>query len=106
MRKANGRVDNEIVWLYPNGGSVGATVTGLAIDTMSQWLDALAKDSSTAPAIDKVVRAKPKAAVDGCFTADGTRIDEPLSLTAKQVHGRIRRTPRASRHCASSRTTS
>ena len=57
-------------------------MTGLAIDTMSQWLDALAKDASAAPAIEKVVRAKPKGAVDGCFTADGTRIDEPLSATA------------------------
>ena len=84
MRKANGRADNEIVWIFPNGGSanVATTVTGLAIDTMSQWLDALAKDASAAPAIEKVVRAKPKGAVDGCFTADGTRIDEPLSATA------------------------
>ena len=83
MHNANGRVDNEIVWIYPNGGSpnLGATVTGLAIDTMSQWLDALEKDTSAAPAIEKVVRAKPKAAVDGCFSADGTRIDEPLSMT-------------------------
>src|SRR5471032_377218 len=81
MRKANGRVDNELVWIYPNGGTVGATVTGLAIDTMSTWLDTLAKDTSTAPAIDKVVRAKPAAAVDACFTAEGTKIEEPLSLT-------------------------
>ena len=62
--------------------SITKTVTGLAIDTMSQWLDALVKDASAAPAIEKVVRAKPKGAVDGCFTADGTRIDEPLSATA------------------------
>jgi Tannase-like family of unknown function (DUF6351) len=81
MRKANGRVDNEVIWIYPNGGTVGATVTSLAIDTMSRWLDALAKDGSSASAIDKVVKAKPAAAVDACFTADGTKIDEPLSLT-------------------------
>lgn len=82
LRKANGRVDNEVIWIYPNGGAnLGATVTGLAIDTMSQWLDALAKDTSSAPAIDKVVRAKPAAAVDACWTADGAKIEEPLSLT-------------------------
>jgi Tannase-like family of unknown function (DUF6351) len=82
MRKANGRVDNEVIWIYPNGGAnLGATVTGLAIDTMSQWLDALAKDTSSAPAIDKVVHAKPAAAVDACWTADGAKIEEPLSLT-------------------------
>ena len=82
LRKANGRVDNQVIWIYPNGAAgLAATVTGLAIDTMSQWLDALAKDTSSAPAIDKVVRTKPAAAVDGCFTAEGTRVDEPLSLT-------------------------
>ena len=82
LRKANGRVDNQIIWIYPNGGAAGlaAKVNGLAIDTMSQWLDALAKDTSSAKAIDKVVRAKPAAAVDGCFTAEGEKIDEPLSL--------------------------
>jgi hypothetical protein len=84
LRKANGRVDNQVIWIYPNGAnSLGATVAGLAIDTMSKWLDALAKDTSSAPAIEKVVRAKPAAAVDGCWTAEGTRIDEPLSLTGK-----------------------
>jgi hypothetical protein len=82
LRKANGRVDNQVIWIYPNGGAnLGATVTGLAIDTMSHWLDALAKDTSSAPAIDKVVRAKPAAAVDACWTAEGAKIEEPLSLT-------------------------
>jgi len=82
LRKANGRVDNQVIWIYPNGGAnnLAATVTGLAIDTMTRWLDALARDTSSSPAIDKVVRAKPAAAVDGCWTTDGTRIDEPLSL--------------------------
>jgi hypothetical protein len=82
MRKASGRVDNEVIWIYPNGAAnLGATVTGLAIDTMSRWLDALVKDTSKSVAIDKVVRAKPAAAVDSCWTAEGTRIEEPLSLT-------------------------
>jgi uncharacterized protein YaeQ len=81
LRKANGRVDNQVIWIYPNGGTLGATVSGLAIDTMSQWLNTLTKDTSNTRAIDKVVRAKPAAAVDGCWTAEGTKIEEPLSLT-------------------------
>jgi hypothetical protein len=77
LRKAYGRFDNQVLWVYPNGNrQLAAKVTGLAIDTMSQWLDGLAKDKSAGPAIAKVVRAKPAAAVDGCWTADGTRIDE------------------------------
>ncbi len=82
LRKANGRVDNQVIWIYPNGAAnLGATVSGLAIDTMSRWLDAIAKDTSSSPAIDKVVRAKPAAALDACWTADGEKIEEPLSLT-------------------------
>ena len=82
LRKANGRVDNQVIWIYPNGAAgVATTVTGLAIDTMSRWLDALAADTASAPAIEKVVRAKPAAAADGCFTAEGVKVEEPLSLT-------------------------
>jgi len=66
LRKANGGFANQVIWVYPNGNrQIAAKVTGLAIDTMSQWLDA---------------HAKPAAAVDGCWTADGSRIDEPATL--------------------------
>ncbi|HXG88551.1 MAG TPA: DUF6351 family protein [Vicinamibacterales bacterium] len=82
LRKANGRVDNQVIWIYPSGNApIAASVSALAIDTMSQWLDRLAQDTSTGPAINKVVRAKPAVAVDGCWTGDGKKIDEPLSMT-------------------------
>jgi hypothetical protein len=42
---------------------------------MSRWLDTLAKDTSSEPAIDRAVKAKPAAAVDACFTADGALSD-------------------------------
>ena len=81
LRRANGRTDNQVIWVYPNGNrEIAAKVGGLAIDTMSAWLDALAKDSSSASMLDKIARAKPAAAVDGCWTTDGTRIDEPSTL--------------------------
>ncbi|MBZ5609759.1 MAG: DUF6351 family protein [Acidobacteriia bacterium] len=81
LRKSNGRVDNQVIWVYPNGNrDLAAKATGLAIDTMSKWLDALSADHSNASAADKVARAKPAAAVDGCWANDGTRIDEPATL--------------------------
>ncbi len=81
LRKSNGRVDNQVIWIYPNGtAGLGQKVTGLAIDTMSQWLDALATDTSSAPAIEKVQKARPAAAVDACWTADGTRINEAATV--------------------------
>ena len=94
LRKANGRVDNQVLWIYPNAtaakaagdaaattaSALGPRVSGLAIDTMAQWLDALEKDTSNAPVADKITRAKPAAAVDGCWDAQGTRIDEPATF--------------------------
>lgn len=81
LRKANGRVDNQVIWVYPNGNrDLAAKVSGLAIDTMAKWLDTLAADHSSASAADKVAHAKPAAAVDGCWANDGTRIDEPATL--------------------------
>jgi hypothetical protein len=78
LRKATGRFDNEVIWIYPNGKrEIGAKVSALAVDTMAAWLDALKKDTTVGHAADKVAKAKPAAAVDGCWTADGTRIDEP-----------------------------
>jgi hypothetical protein len=81
LRKANGRTDNQVIWIYPNGNRVlAAKVTALAIDTMGQWLDALARDTAPARTLDKLARAKPAAAIDGCWTADGARIDEPATF--------------------------
>jgi hypothetical protein len=81
LRKANGRTDNQVIWIFPNGNRVlSAKVVALAIDTMGQWLDALAKDARSARTPDQVARTKPAAAVDGCWTSDGARIDEPASF--------------------------
>ncbi len=78
IRKTQGNSDNEAFWVYPNGNrELAAKVTGEAIDTMSLWLDTLRKDKSNGSAHDKVVRAKPAKAIDGCWASDGTRINEP-----------------------------
>jgi hypothetical protein len=55
-------------------------VTGHAIDTMTAWLDALKKDTSPASPREKIRRAKPTAAQDGCWDATGARIDEPATF--------------------------
>ena len=82
LRKANGRFDNQVIWVFPNGDrKLTAQVIGQSIDTMAKWLDTMALDASMAPAVEKIVRAKPTNAVDGCWTSDGTRIDEPASLS-------------------------
>ena len=96
LRRAHGRVDNQVLWVFPNGDrAVAAKVSGLAIDTMTRWLDGIQADTSDSPAIEKVVRAKPAAAVDGCWAPDGARIDDmaqcqqlfPTHLTPRLVAG-------------------
>jgi hypothetical protein len=96
LRRANGRTDNQVLWVFPNGDrALNAKVSAIAIDTMTKWLDAIQADSSNSPAIEKVVRAKPASAVDGCWAADGMRIDDmakcgqlfPTHLTPRLVAG-------------------
>jgi hypothetical protein len=81
LRKANGHFDNQIIWVYPNGvAGLAARVSGLAVDTMSAWLDALVADTSQASRRERVRRSKPAAAVDGCWDQAGARIDEPATF--------------------------
>jgi hypothetical protein len=82
LRKAHGHADNQVIWVYPNGVSgLAATVSELAVDTMAAWLDRLRPGGPAAPpSIEAITRAKPATAVDGCWDATGTRIDEPATF--------------------------
>jgi hypothetical protein len=77
LERANGRSDNFVSWLAPNGPMLDVEEL-LTLETMSKWLDAIAADHTGDPAIVKVVRAKPARAVDACWDKDATRIDEPF----------------------------
>lgn len=79
INNAHGRVDNQVIWIY-SGREIAAEVSELALVTMTQWLDTLHADESEAPIIDRIVRAKPAAAVDGCWNPEGARIDEPFEF--------------------------
>ena len=81
MRKENGHTDNHVMWrgganilaLFnpaadPIGVGINATVTTESWKTFIEWVNAYKSDHSNAPAVTKVVRNKPAAAVDGCFT--------------------------------------
>ncbi|MEK7260337.1 MAG: DUF6351 family protein [Pseudomonadota bacterium] len=75
LLQANGRTDNQVIWIY-GAREQASMVAELALDTMTAWLDALQADHSEVAAIDKVVRAKPAAAVDACWDLQGKRIEE------------------------------
>lgn len=95
LKRANGRSDNQVIWVFPNpalapllglGTAQQAVLTTLAdqvvlqeLDMMTQWLDAMAADSAPLTA-DKVARLKPAEAVDSCWgVADAKRYKEVAS---------------------------
>jgi hypothetical protein len=112
LLKANGRADNQVVWVLPHpqlplflGGTAAdvARLTGVVnavvaqqFALMSAWLDALAADPAPLTA-DKVARLKPSPATDACWDLAGNRIaDVPAlaggicnALYAKGVSPRI-----------------
>lgn len=101
LLKANGRADNQVIWLLPNpglapllglGAAQQAVLTALANDTflvrltlMTTWLDAIAADPAPSTA-DKVARLKPAEAVDACWgVADAVQHKEPATLSGPGI---------------------
>ena len=96
LMKANGRADNQVVWVLPNPqlplflGGTQADVTRLTALVnnvvaqqfllMSAWLDAMAADPAPLSA-DKVARLKPAPATDACWDLAGNRIADVPALT-------------------------
>lgn len=81
MRKQNGHTDNHVMWrgganivaLFnpaadPIGVGINATAATESWKTFIEWVNAYKSDHSNALDLVKVVRNKPAAAVDGCFT--------------------------------------
>ena len=81
LRKSNGNADNQVIWIYADR-AMGSEVSELALETMTQWLDALLADSSELPLAARIVNAKPAAAVDACWDPQGKRIEEKFEFMA------------------------
>lgn len=99
LLKANGRFDNQVIWTGPprqRNQTGGVDLTSLSVETMNNWLDAIAADPAPL-STDKVVRHKPAEAVDACWDEAGNRIVETASFDGKgrcntlyPVHGEPR----------------
>jgi hypothetical protein len=79
LRLANGDADNQRIWVQADTLPL-APLRALALQTMTQWLDALQTQDRDAPPRTRVSRARPPTAGDACWTAAGVRIDEVLDL--------------------------
>jgi len=88
LEKANGRSDNQVIWVGPAidrsqaGRPPAVDLSTLALDTMSTWLDAMTADSAPLSTA-KVVKHKPVDAVDSCWDSSGKRIAEKASFDGK-----------------------
>ncbi len=100
LLKANGRFDNQVVWVLPHpqlplfrGGTAADvarvnafvnTVVAQQFSLMAQWLDALSADAAPLSA-DKIAKYKPATATDACWGLDGVRHDEAPTLASANV---------------------
>jgi len=85
LQRVNGRSDNQVIWIGPareRGQSGGVDISGLSIDTMTKWLDAMAADNATL-SINKVVKHKPAEAVDACWDSSGKKTAEVATFDGK-----------------------
>jgi Tannase-like family of unknown function (DUF6351) len=91
LEKANGRADNHVIWVGPPRERAQAQATAqtgrvdlaaLSLDTMNAWLDAIAADPAPASTA-KVVKHKPKEAVDACWDTQGNKIAEKMTFDGK-----------------------
>jgi hypothetical protein len=71
MRRANGHVDNHVMWSGVFGAR-SAVATAAAIDAMDRWVAAIKADASSAPLRKKVVDNRPGDVVDGCWLGGAT----------------------------------
>lgn len=87
LQRANGRSDNQVIWIGPapardRSQTGGVDLAALSLDTMNKWLDGIVADPAPL-STDKVVRLKPAEAVDACWDGTGKRIAEPASFDGK-----------------------
>ena len=84
LRQANGTFANDI--LLVSSMKTSAQVDEYALEKMDEWLTNLQKDSSSDPALTKILRAKPADLVDSCWDDAGKRIIEPQTFSGGQCN--------------------
>jgi len=88
LDKANGRHDNQIIWVASTGAAATATSPAVVaprlslgsqvLDAMTKWLDGMAADP-TPPSAEKVARHRPPEATDAYWDRAGQRHNETAS---------------------------
>jgi hypothetical protein len=77
LTQSNGNADNHVLWR----GSQVPSATAAAI--FDEWVTAYKADKSNLSQREKVIRHKPKAAVDGCWASSTQFITEPQTFNSQ-----------------------
>ena len=91
LERANGRSDNQVIWVGPAVARNQPRVVDLAalsLDAMTRWLDRLTADPAPLSTA-KVVRHKPAEAVDAYFDATGKKIAEKATFDGASGFNRM-----------------
>ncbi len=84
LQRANGRSDNQVIWVGPaldraNPTRSAVDLAALSLTTMNKWLDAMVADP-TPLSTEKVVRHKPAEAVDAYWDKTGKKFAEQATF--------------------------
>ena len=79
MRNTNGSLANYVMF-RARGNPNAPLMKEEAVDAMSEWLDGIKADSSSASLPQKVAANRPARATDACWANDGQRYNEPAEI--------------------------
>ena len=89
---ANGNIDNHVMLTESDKYglfSLKSPQVREALDQMHRWLVNIDADSSAAPMIQKVAKARPSDLVDACFTKDDKKIADPQQYQGDTACNRL-----------------
>lgn len=81
LERDNGHADNYVIRRHP--ASLSLADENLAL--MNSWLDAIKAANDDLPILERIVRSKPAALSDDCFTVEGERIVEPAVFNTDRL---------------------
>jgi hypothetical protein len=87
LDKANGRHDNQVMWVNDNRFGLYSNNNPLlrdAILKMDRWVTAIKADKRGIPQIEKVVQNKPADLQEGCYSKDATPVFIPETQVREQ----------------------
>ena len=101
LKNANGHALNHVMLVEERGSranpmlyNIASRMLESAFNLLDKWLDNLSQDTSDAPQVEKLVRARPVELREGCMTREAnvalrTFVDETLTTDPSSTCGRL-----------------